>query len=190
MAKTMLRTKPKIRADQALIHWQRPRCTLALDAAMVRGVPVQLAIPGGEGMEAAAPDEMVGYEAVFATEDHWMMRLWSYDRETQHYAARWTKLNLSLAKKTVSAPLNTFAGVPVLWSHWSYGAPAAGRVVKMAAAGGALSGSVMLSAQALTGYGTTIEQIDAGMNVWPVHRVRDIRRAENEARGRRWCRIV
>ena len=28
MTKTMLRTKPKIRAEQALIHWQRPRCTL------------------------------------------------------------------------------------------------------------------------------------------------------------------
>ena len=34
----------------------------------------------------------------------------------------------------------------------------------MAASGGTLSGSVILSGQALTGYGTTIEQIDAGMN--------------------------
>ena len=157
--------KPKIRAEQALLHWHRPRCTLTLDAALVREVPVKLAVPGVDGMEAAALDEMVGYEAVFATEDHWMLRLWSYDREAQRYAARWTQLKLRLAKNTVSAPLETFAGVPVLWSHWSWGSPAAGRVVKMTAAGGTLSGSMVLSSLALAGYGTSIEQIDAGMNV-------------------------
>ena len=131
MAKTMMRTKPRIRAEQALIYWQRPRCTLTLDAAMVRAVPAKLAIPAGDGMESPI-DEMVGYEAVFATEDPWMMRLWSYDREAQNYAARWTKLNLSLAKengfgaaqhvcwraRSVESLVVRRAGGGGAWSRW------------------------------------------------------------------------
>ena len=117
-----------------------------------------------DGMDDGILDEMVAYDAVFATEDHWMLRLWSYDREERQYAARWTKLHLSLSKATVSATLDTFAGVPMLWNHFSWGSPALGRVAKMKVSGGVLSGSAMLSSLALAGYGTTLEQLDAGMN--------------------------
>lgn len=167
MTKTVIlsRTKPNIRADQALLHWQRPGCTLKLDASVAgQEAAALLASTMVDAMDAGLVDEMVAYDAVFATEDPWMLRLWSYDREEGRYSARWTKLSLRLSKATVSATLDTFAGVPMLWNHFSWGSPAVGRVAKMKATGGVLSGSVMLSALALAGYGTTLEQIDVGMN--------------------------
>ena len=84
------------------------------------------------------PDEMVLYDAVFATEDPWMLRLWSYDRETSASTEpRWTKLSLRLNRRTVFARLDTPAGVPAMWNHLTFASSALGRVGRMAAAGNA-----------------------------------------------------
>ena len=164
MTKTMTKTKtaPKIRTEMTLAHWTVPQQRLRLDAAVVDGVvPDQLSEPA---FDPDVPDEMVAYDAIMATEDPWLLRLWSYNVEERKYEARWTELRLTISRRTISASLDTPAGVPVLWNHYSWGSPAAGRVGTMRAEGKKLVGTVTLSQQALANYRTSLDQIDAGMN--------------------------
>ena len=104
------------------------------------------------------------YDAVFATEDPWMLRLWSYDRDKREYGARWTRLKLRLNRRTVFAQLGTPAGVPAMWNHFTFGSGSLGRVARMTATGQELLGLMMLSSRGVAMWGTSLEQIDAGMN--------------------------
>ena len=151
---------PTVRPELLLSHWMTPQRRLRLDAAVLDGAPDRLADPG-EIMDR--PDEMATFAAVMATEDPWMLRLWSYDRDKREYAARWTKLRLRINPRTVSAQLKTPAGVPVMWNHmtWAYGA--LGRVLTMRAENKRLVGEIGLSNNALAVWGASLEQIDAGL---------------------------
>ena len=113
---------------------------------------------------AEMPDEMVLYDAVFATEDPWMLRLWSYDRDKREYGARWTRLRLKISRRTIFANLGTPAGIPAMWNHLTFASAALGRVGRLTATGSELRGTLALSARGLAAWGTSLEQIDAGLN--------------------------
>ena len=150
----------RVRPELTLAHWTQPTRVVRLDRAVV-DPPAQLAEPAEMG---DMPDEFAMFDAVFATEDPWMLRLWSYDRDKREYGARWTRMRLRLNRRTVFAQLGTPSGVPVMWNHmtWSYGA--LGRVSRMMAAEKQLRGAMMLSSRALAAWGTSLEQVDAGLN--------------------------
>lgn len=152
---------PRVPAELTLAHWRTPQRIVRLDASLADGVPRNLADP----MQIAdMPDEMVGYDCIFATEDPWMLRLWSYDRDKREYGARWTALRLRINPRTVSAQLKTPAGVGAFWNHFTYGGNALGRVADLRAESKQLRGGMMISGLALAGWGTSHAQIDAGMN--------------------------
>ena len=133
-----------------------------LDASVVPDT--ELRLRSALTLAEMAEDEMIQYSAIFATEDPWMLRLWSYDAEERRYAARWTRLRLKLSKKTVFVDLETPVGVPVKWNHYGWGAPTVGRVVEMGVSNSELRGSVMISSLGLAAYSTSHQQLDAGMN--------------------------
>ena len=152
-----------IRIELTLSHWMGARGVLRLDAATPDAAPAKLRL-GESEMLNAEPDEMIEYSGVLATEDPWMLKLYSYDPDKRMYAPRWTAMRLAISPRTVAADLGTPAGVAALWNHFTWGSPSLGRFLTLAAKGGKLECTLALSTRALAGYGTSAEQLDAGMN--------------------------
>ena len=159
----MMTSSPaRIPVALSLAHWMRPGNVVRLDASLLDGAPTRLAEAVARDPEM--DDEMVAYDGVMATEDPWMLRLWSYDEKERMYAPRWTELRLRINPRTVTAKLKTAAGIPAMWNHLTFASGALGRVIDMRAEGGKLKGGLMLSSLALAGWGTSLVQLDAGMN--------------------------
>lgn len=151
-----------IRPELTLSHWCGGRGIVRLDASQLQDPPNRLADP--TLLQSPEPDEMIAYDAIMATEDPWLLRLWSYNPEARRYEGRWTRLRLSIKRSTVMATLATPAGVPVMWNHMTWASPGLGRVLSMEAKGGQLLGEVQLSGAQLAAFGLSFDQLDAGIN--------------------------
>ena len=116
-----------------------------------------------DSAEPDEPDEMVEFDAVFATEDPWPGLRYMRDPRAESYRAVWTQSSLTIDRKTISAKLSTPSGVPGMFNHFTWGA-GIGRVLAMRAQGGELRGAIALSTHGLASYGITVAQLAAGMN--------------------------
>ena len=162
MTLTSSRPPSGLRATDTLSHWTTARARYRLDASVAP--TTELRLRSALTLAEMAEDEMIEYSAIFATEDPWLLRLWSYDAEERRYAARWTRLRLKLSKQTVFVDLKTPAGVPLKWNHFGWGSPTVGRVVEIGVSNSELRGSAMISSAGLAAYSTSHGQLDAGMN--------------------------